>query len=158
MRVSEIMSRCVTVCTEDASLDEVYELINKCEHKLVVIVDSHAHRVPIGVASEHSICAQIIGRGRNPKTLSAGSVMDARIRKLSEDQRLENIESSELNELTAIVVVNSDREITGVVAKESIKRFAPIVERNRAITVTVNNAVATTTRRISEIPAFGWIQ
>ena len=157
MRISEIMSRCVTVCTEDASLDEVYELINKCEHKLVVVVDSNAHRVPIGVASEHSICDQIIGRGRSPKTLTAGSVMDARIRKLSENQRLENIDSNELKELTAIVVVNEDREITGLVSKESIQRFAPIVERNRAVTVTVNSAPATT-RRISEIPAFGWIQ
>jgi len=157
MRVSEIMSRCVTVCTEDAGLEEVYELINKCDHKLVVIVDSNAHRVPIGVASEHSICEQIIGRGRNPRTLAAGSIMDSRVRKLSEDQRLENIDSKELNELTAIVVVNNDREIIGLVSKESIKRFAPIVERNRAVTVTVNSAPVTT-RRISEIPAFGWIQ
>ena len=47
MRVSEIMSRCVTVCTEDTGLEEVYELIQKCEHKLVVVVDSNAHRVPI---------------------------------------------------------------------------------------------------------------
>ena len=147
MRVSDIMSRCVTVCTEDAGLEEVYELIQKCEHKLVVVVDSHAHRVPIGVASEHTICEQIIARGRNPRTLSAGSAMDARVKKVPEDQLLESIGPEELDGLTAIIVVNADRQIIGLVAKEAMKSIAaaPV-------------AVGATQRRTSEIPAFGWIQ
>ena len=158
MRVSDIMSRCVTVCTEDAGLEEVYDLIQKCEHKVVVIVDSNAHRVPIGVANEHSICEQIVARGRSPRTLTAGSLMDARIRKLSEDQSLESIDSKDLKDLTAIIVVDAEGKIIGVVPKESIKRStSSIPERNRAVTVTINTTSAPT-RRISEIPAFGWIQ
>ena len=157
MRASEIMSRCVTVCTEDTGIEEVYDLIQKCEHKLVVVVDSNAHRVPIGVASEHSICDHIIARGRNPRSLSAGSIMDARIKKVSEDHAIENNAVEELESLTAMVVVNDDRQITGLVSKEMLKRFAPRVGRNRAVTVTVNSAPATP-RRVSEIPAFGWIQ
>jgi len=157
MRAKDVMSRCVTVCTEDTGLEEVYELIQKCEHKLVVIVDSNAHRVPIGVASEHSICEQVIARGRNPRTLSAGSTMDPRIKKVSEDQLLENISAEDLDRLTAIIVVNADRQITGLVSKEAIKRAARVVARDRNITVTINAAPATQ-RRVSEIPAFGWIQ
>jgi len=157
MRISEIMSRCVTVCTEDAGLEEVYELIQKCEHKLVVVVDSNAHRVPIGVTSEHRICEQIIARGRNPRTLSAGSVMDARIKKVSEDQLIESIEAKELDDLTAMVVVNSDRQIVGLVSEEVIKRSAPARVPERTVNVTITSAPATQ-RRVSEIPAFGWIQ
>jgi len=123
---------------------------------LVVIVDSHAHRVPIGVASEHTICEQIIARGRNPRTLSAGSAMDARVRKVSEDQRLESMDAEELDGLTAIIVVNDDRQIIGLVPKDAIVRSAPIAARDRIVTVTVNAAPATQ-RRVSEIPAFGWI-
>ena len=149
MRVSEIMSRCVTVCTEDTGLEEVYELIQKCEHKLVVVVDSNAHRVPIGVASEHTICEQIIARGRNPRTLSAGSIMDARIRKVSDDQPLESIDATDLDELTAIVVVNSDRQISGLISKSAMT----------SIMKTSNQATPVrSSRRVSEIPAFGWIQ
>jgi predicted transcriptional regulator len=149
MRVSEIMSRCVTVCTEDTGLEEVYELIQKCEHKLVVVVDSNAHRVPIGVASEHTICEQIIARGRNPRTLSAGSIMDARIRKVSDDQSLESIDATDLDELTAIVVVNSDRQISGLISKSAMT----------SIMKTSNQATPVrSSRRVSEIPAFGWIQ
>ena len=157
MRISEIMSGCVTVCTEDAGLEEVYDLIQKCEHKLVVVIDSVAHRVPIGVASEHRICEQIIARGRNPRTLSAGSVMDARIKKVSEDQLIESIDAKELHDLTAIVVVNSERRIIGVVSKEVIKRSVPIRVPERTVNVTITAAPATQ-RRVSEIPAFGWIQ
>jgi predicted transcriptional regulator len=156
MRVSDVMSRCVTVCTEDAGLEEVYELMQKCEHKLVVVVDSHAHRVPIGVTSEHSICEQVIARGRNPRTLSAGSAMDARIKKVSEDQLLENIGAEDLDRLTALIVVNADRQIIGLVSKEVIKRAA-VVAKDRTVTVTINAAPATP-QRVSEIPAFGWIQ
>ena len=157
MRISEIMSKCVTVCTEDAGLEEVYELIQKCEHKLVVVVDSNAHRVPIGVASEHRICEQIIARGRNPRSLSAGSVMDARIKKVADDQLIENIEAKELDDLTAMVVVNSERQIIGLVSKEVIKKLAPIRVPQRNVNVTITAAPATQ-RRVSEIPAFGWIQ
>jgi len=149
MRVSEIMSRCVTVCTEDTGLEEVYELIQKCEHKLVVVVDSNAHRVPIGVASEHTICEQIIARGRNPRTLSAGSIMDARIRKVSDDQPLESIDATDLDELTAIVVVNSDRQISGLISKSAMKSI---------MKTSTQATPARSSRRVSEIPAFGWIQ
>lgn len=158
MRVSDIMSRSVTVCTEDAGLEEVYELIQKCEDKLVVVIDSHAHRVPIGVASEHSICEQIIARGRNPRILSAGSVMDARIKKVSEEDLLGSLGAEEIKDLTAIVVVDSNRRISGLLSTEAIKRITPLVSRDRpALTVSVNSPPASP-RRISEIPAFGWIQ
>jgi len=157
MRVSEIMSKCVTVCTEDTGLEEVYELIQKCAHKLVVVVDSNAHRVPIGIASEHTICEQVIARGRNPRTLSAGSVMDARVKKISQDQFLESIDAKELDDLTAIVVVNADRQIIGLISKEVIERSAPVAVPERTLNVTITAAPATQ-RRVSEIPAFGWIQ
>ena len=157
MRVSEIMSKCVTVCTEDTGLEDVYELIGKCSHRLVIVVDSNAHRVPIGVASEHTICEQIIARGRNPRTLSAGSAMDARIKKISEDQPLESIDTRDLDDLTAIVVVNADRQIIGLVSKEVIELSAPVEIAERTINVTITAAPATQ-RRVSEIPAFGWIQ
>jgi len=157
MRVSEIMSRSVTVCTEDTGLEEVYDLLQKCEDGLIVVVDSDAHRVPIGIASEHRICEQIIARGRNPKSLTAGSVMDGRIKKVNEHDMLENIHSEDRDVLTAMIVVNNDRQVVGVVPQETIKRFAQVAAKNRAVTVTINPAPAAP-RRVSEIPAFGWIQ
>jgi signal-transduction protein with cAMP-binding, CBS, and nucleotidyltransferase domain len=157
MRVSEIMSKDVTVCTEDTGLEEVYELLQKSEDGLVIVVDSDAHRVPIGITSEHRICEQIIARGRNPKTLTAGSVMDGRIKKITEHDSIESIRVEDGDLRAAMIVVNNDRQVIGVVPHETVKRFARAAARNQAAGITLNPSPAAT-RRVSEIPAFGWIQ
>ena len=159
MRVNDIMSRSVAVCTEDTGLEELYQLIQKSEDKLVVIIDSQAHRVPIGVANEHSICEQIIARGRNPRTLTAGSVMDARIKKVSEEELLGSTCTEEMSGLTAIVVVNRDRQVCGLLSKEAIRKVTSTSSKGvgvPSVHVSVNSQPASL-RRISEIPAFGWI-
>jgi hypothetical protein len=75
--------------------------------------------------------------------------MDARIRKVSDDQSLESIDATDLDELTAIVVVNSDRQISGLISKSAMT----------SIMKTSNQATPVrSSRRVSEIPAFGWIQ
>jgi predicted transcriptional regulator len=144
--VNEIMSKCVMECTEDAGLEEVYDLIRKCEHGLVVVVDSHAHRVPIGVVSERSICEQIIVRGRNPRNLTAGTVIDSRIKTVREDDLIETIGMDEARSLSAIVVTDSNRQVSGVLALNDLSAA-------RAVT-----RIPTATRPVPEIPAFGWVQ
>ena len=148
MFVSEIMSKCVAECTEDLGLAEVYELIRKCEHGLVVVIDSHAHRVPIGVVNERSICEQIIVRGRNPKTLIAGSVMDSRIKTALETDLVETITELD-DEVVALVVTNSKRQVCGLIPRSSIE------SRQSAVRGPVRRSER---ERASEIPAFGWVQ
>jgi predicted transcriptional regulator len=153
MFVSEIMSTCVTECTEDMGLEEVYDLLRKCEHRLVVVVDSHAHRVPIGIVSERSICEQIIGRGRNPRTLSVGAVIDSRIKMVRADDLVEAIDA---RDDSVVIVTDSKRQVCGLVQGHvlNLKRArvvstpAPIIERK----------ADRTSARVAEIPAFGWIQ
>ena len=158
MFVSDIMSTCLAECTEDTSLEEVFGLIRKCDHGLVVVVDSVAHRVPIGVVTERSICEQIIDRGRNPRSLAAGSVMDSRIRKVSKSDLVETLAAIDPAEVAAIVAVDDNRRPCGLVPKESLGKIR-ITERpayTRPVTTVVQAAISP--RRISEIPAFGWIQ
>jgi CBS-domain-containing membrane protein len=145
MFVRDIMSRCVMECTEDAGLEEVYELIKKCEHGLVVVVDSHAHRVPIGVVSERSICEQIIARGRTPRNLFAGAVIDPRIKTVREDDLVESVDVREADPLPAIIVTDDNRRVSGIVAANEL-RAARVRSRRRA------------TGHVREIPAFGWVQ
>ncbi|MEO8574656.1 MAG: CBS domain-containing protein [Pyrinomonadaceae bacterium] len=158
MFVSEIVSTCIAECTEDTKLEDVFELIQNSHHGLVVVVDSHAHRVPIGVVTERSICEQIIARGRNPRSLLAGSVMDSRIKKVLNSELVENIAGAHQDDVSAVIAVDENRRICGLVSKESMKRAAPIETRNYHPTqVTKNPAAQTRLRRISEIPAFGWM-
>jgi CBS domain-containing protein len=79
MFVRDIMNQCAVVCTEDMSLEKVYKLMqeNNCDH--VIVVENYAHRTPIGIITEHDICLQVVGRGRNPRGLTAANVMNTNI-------------------------------------------------------------------------------
>ena len=158
MTVSKIMSKCVTECTEDTALPEVYQLIQKCRHGLVVVVDSESHRVPIGVVSERSICEQLITRGKNPRGLTAGSVIDSRIRTIRETDDLSSISPEERRSLAAVVVTNERRQVCGIVPKSQLDEIPAAVAATHspgAIYVNTNPRFAPAVR---EIPAFGWIQ
>ena len=157
MFVSEIMTACVAECTEDTKLEKVFELIQTGDPGVVVVVDSPAHRRPIGVVTERSICEQIIARGKNPRGLTAGSVMDSRIKKVRANAAAETLEAGA--DVAAIVVVDADRHVCGLVSKEKIiQRCSPVYvgdyERGPGIPSIV---AATQVNRISEIPVFGWM-
>lgn len=79
MFVRDIMNQCSVVCTEDMPLEKVYKLMqdNNCDH--ITVVENYAHLTPIGIITEHDICLQIVGRGRNPRGLTAANVMNTNI-------------------------------------------------------------------------------
>lgn len=79
MFVRDIMNQCATVCTEEMALENVYKLMqeNKCDH--VIVVENYAHHTPIGIITEHDICYQVVGRGRNPRGLTAANVMNTNV-------------------------------------------------------------------------------
>ena len=154
MLVSEIMSTCVARCTEDTKLEEVFELIRKCDHGLVIVVDSHVHPVPIGVVSERSICEQIITRGRNPKSLAAGSVMDSRIRTVPDSALLDDIHIDSGSDLAAVVVTDDKRNVRGLLPKNKIPTKRTV---EPAQPVYVPQVAARRSPAVSEIPAFGWL-
>ena len=158
MLVSEMMSKCVAECTEDTGLDKVYELLRKCEHGLVVVVDSETHRVPIGVVSERSICDQIIARGRNPRTLTAGSVMDSRIRTVRETDGPDKLTLRENEHVTAVIVVNGRRQPCGIVTEQKLKTLPTPTAATRSTSLVFVNRSPRLSPAVSEIPAFGWIQ
>ena len=157
MSVSKIMSKCVVECTEDAPLEQVYEGIRKCEHGLVVVIDSEAHRVPIGIVSERSICEQLIARGKNPRNLTAGAVLDSRIRTVREGDSLDAITVTADEQISAVVVTNEQRQACGIVSKDKLRTISSRAETNSPGLIFVNLNVRRSPAS-REIPAFGWIQ
>lgn len=157
MSISEIMSKCVAECTEDASLSEVYELIRKCDHGLVVVIDSETHRVPIGVVSERSICEQLIVRGKNPRGLTAGSVLDPRIKTVRQDDGLDRITADDKKSLVAIVVTNDSRQVVGIVPQQKFSEIRPSLTATRSSGQIYVNTNVRFSPAAREIPAFGWI-
>lgn len=97
MLVCEIMNGSSPVCTEDMELEKVYELMEERGQDYVTVVDSLAHKIPIGIISLHGICAQILKRGRNPRGMTAANVMSTDYVKADRSLHIE--ESRELMEI-----------------------------------------------------------
>jgi hypothetical protein len=144
MLIREIMSLYHAECTEDTPLSEVYELITRDSIGFVVIVDSTSHRVPIGMVNLRSICDQLILRGRNPKDLLAGSVIDTRIRRVPDSIAIENCSYAIGGADEPVVVVNDKRELCGVLDRAKLRSALA-----RSSSTLVSPAS-------SEIPSFGW--
>ena len=157
MFVKEIMSTCVSECTEDMELAQVYELIRQCEHGLAVVIESNAHRVPIGIVSERSICEQIILRGRNPRGLRAASVIDSRIKTVMENDLVEAVIGRDRDaDVSAVVVINGNRQVCGLVPKQAFDGARSL--QNIPTQVVEKKDPSVRSPGVSEIPAFGWIQ
>ena len=158
MTIGELMNTCVVECTEDTSIDEAYELLGKCGHRMVVVVDSRAHRRPIGIVSDQSICEQVIARGRTPRSLTAGSALDARILCVRENEPVASITVANPDEIAAMIVVNDRRQVRGIVPKESLAMLGPSVAETNSSSRVFVSTTPRVSPAISEIPAFGWIQ
>lgn len=158
MLIREIMDTEVTECTEDTPLAEVYELIQSCPKNFVVVIDSSQHRVPIGIVNEHSICENLVKNSRRTKGLYAGSVMSSRIRRVCEDEQVENCRDLIATDADAITVVNERRQFRGVLEpvtiRESINRQAAAQSTSSFISGILGQAIPAT----AEIPAFGWLK
>ena len=152
MKIRDISSQCVAECTEDAPLSEVFDLIQKCEHGLVVVLDSPTHRVPLGVVSEHTICERLIAGGRRPKELQAGSVMDTRARRVPASTDVASCGELLRSGSSAILLVDENRQFCGMVTREAL---ASAYRRTTAPPVF---APAAAIPAKAEIPAFGWLR
>ena len=113
MLVGEMTIKFPPVCTEHTSLEKVYGLLANAPDRLVVIIDGEAHRVPIGVVTERSICEQIIGRRRDPRGLSAANVIDCDIVKIDIEAHIEKL-SGKITARKPLIVIDSDRRFIGL--------------------------------------------
>jgi len=158
MLIKEIMDTAVTECTEDTVLEEVYDLIQQGQKHYVVVIDSSKHRVPIGIVNEHSICENLIRQSRNSKRLYAGSVMSSKIKRICEEEEVENCRELIVTDADAIVVVSDRRQFKGVLEpvaiRESLDRQAAAIARGSFISSVLDHAIP---GRV-EIPAFGWLK
>jgi CBS domain-containing protein len=123
MLVKEIMNRNFVVCTEDTSLEKVFELMteNVCDY--VSVVESRAHPMPIGTITEHDICLQIVGRGRNPRGMTAANILNTQVVKAIGDLNLnECLNLMQIKSAERVFVVDEDGMLCGTVTRTEIEK------------------------------------
>ncbi|MDM7923228.1 MAG: CBS domain-containing protein [Pyrinomonadaceae bacterium] len=100
------------VCTEEVPLHQVYEMLSQDAVRIVIVVDSNVHRVPIGVITDRSICDQLIMRRRDPRGLTAANVLDSNVVKMRRAHLLAS--HGPVEEQKPVLVVDRDRRLVGL--------------------------------------------
>lgn len=125
MFVRDIMNENSVVCTEDTTLAKIYELMMKNDCEYVTVVESRAHRIPIGTITEHDICRQLIERGRNPRDMTAANVMNTNILKIAESLTFsECLNLMQTKQAKRVFIVDEDGMFRGTLTRieaESLK-------------------------------------
>jgi predicted transcriptional regulator len=125
MIVKDILNDKNTVCTESMPLEQVYELMQETLSEFVVVVESNAHRIPIGTITEHDICMQIVGRGRTPRGLCAANVMNSKVTKIKNDSIVEDILLSNfVDDISTFVVIDDRGSYCGTVSGSQLHSAA----------------------------------
>jgi len=76
-------------CLSDTPLQNVFQILMENDCGCVPIVESKAHKNPIGSVSEHDICVKTLRDGLNPQRLTAARVMNGNIITVSGDTSIE---------------------------------------------------------------------
>jgi CBS domain-containing protein len=123
MSVKNMMRTNFVVCTEDMTLEKVFEEMVASDAEHAVVVEGLAHSIPIGVITERDICAQIIGRSRNPRGLTAANVMNTTITKIKADAAFTELSTATLPKV--VCVVNENGGLCGTIAARQLDSQVP---------------------------------
>lgn len=89
MQIGDVLKSDCVICTEETPLNTVFELMlqNKCD--CIAVVESFAHKVPLGLITERDICMQLVKKHRDPRWLTAANVMNANVSKFENTKNVE---------------------------------------------------------------------
>jgi len=123
MFIKEIMNNNSVFCTEETSLTKVYELMSENDCDYVTVVESRAHGIPIGVITEHDICYQILGRGRNPRDMSAANAMNTNIVKMTASSELDDcLNLMKIKQTNRVFIVDENGRLCGTLSRAELEK------------------------------------
>lgn len=110
-------------CVSDTPLPAVFQMLLENNCQCVVIVESLAHKNPIGVVTEHDICLKTITEGLNPQRLLAGRVMNGQIITVSSEARVEECaEVMKRTKTERLVVIDQEGAFSGIITGELLPK------------------------------------
>ena len=113
MFVRDLINENPAVCTEDLPLEQVYKLMQEKSGDHVVVIESNAHRIPIGIVTEHEICMQVVGRGRSPRGMTAANVMSTNFVKADLESNLSDCRQGRTGH-RPVIVTDENGALQGV--------------------------------------------
>jgi CBS domain-containing protein len=94
-----------------------------CDCGEIPVVERESMKTPIGVVTDRDIVCRAVAEGKNPLTLSAGSVMTSPAVTAKESDDLDAIKSMmETHQIRRVPVVDRNGEICGIVSLADLAR------------------------------------
>ncbi len=113
MRVSEIMTTSVQLCTPDDTLKDAAEAMGALGVGLLPVTDNERL---LGMISDRDIAVRGIGMGRGPDS-RVGDVMTTEVLYCFEDQTLEEVAANMGDQpIRRLPVLNRDKRLVGIIS------------------------------------------
>ena len=122
MRVGEVLENDCAICTEEMPLDKVFELMleNNCD--AIAVVESFAHKVPLGLITEREICLQLVKKHKDPRWLTAANVMNANVSKFKKTTNLDScLNSMQKQNVEFSFVIDDKGMFCGTVKRKDLE-------------------------------------
>lgn len=133
MLVRDVMDRRFVECTEDTPLEKVFAEMNEHGADFAVVLEGRAHRIPIGVVTEHLICASIIARRREPRGLTAANVMTSGFDKVDCSTDISVVSIPSINaQMPVIIAVDDKGELCGALTRMRLLQLK-MLENTKAL-------------------------
>lgn len=123
MKVKDVMSKNVTCCGSDTSLQDVAAMMVDCDCGEIPVADGKGQL--LGVITDRDITCRAVAQGRNPLELTAADCMTSPAVTVESDLSVkECCEVLERNRIRRVPVVSATGRCVGIVSLADIARNA----------------------------------
>ena len=134
MRIEEAVKNDSVICTEEMPLNKVFNLMLERNCDCVAVVESFAHKVPLGLITERDICLQLIKKNRDPRWLTAANVMNSNVSRFKKTSNLEKCLSSMQKQKTDhSFVIDNNGMFCGMIDRKELEAFEKRSETAQSI-------------------------
>lgn len=135
MLVNEIMTKNPACCTADTSLQEVAKMMVDNDCGCIPVVESNAHKKPIGMITDRDITIRTVAEGKNPLNMKAEDAMTKSVVTVTPETTVEDCcNKMEEQQIRRVAVVDKNGDCCGMVAQADIavnandRKTAEVVE------------------------------
>jgi CBS domain-containing protein len=134
VKAKDIMSRGLTCCTPEASLQEVARAMVESDCGEIPVVENRQNMRPVGVVTDRDIVCRGVAPGRDTLQMRAQECMTSPAITVSADANVEECcRIMEDNQIRRVLVADADGRAVGIVAQADIARHMPSRKTGRVV-------------------------
>jgi len=125
MNAGEFMTPNPVCCTPDSPIREAARLMVEHHIGAIPVVTSQQRRILIGIVTDRDLACRAVAQGRDPRSTLVRECMSSPVATVTPETALETCcKVMEADRIRRLPVVNSSRQLEGIIAQADIARVA----------------------------------